>query len=71
MLRGTEKTTQTLKVVWEKINYIDRTELYDLETQYIIKYDNIKNGWNWKKNELDFDFGMPDPHPMDSTFFNT
>ena len=21
--------------------------------------------------KLDFDFGMPDPHPMDSTFFNT
>ena len=21
--------------------------------------------------KLDFDFGMPDPHSMDSTFFNT
>ena len=27
--------------ILEKINYSDRSELYDLENQYIIKYDSI------------------------------
>ena len=37
--------------VLEKINYSDKTELYDLENQYIIKYDSINNGFNWRRNE--------------------
>ena len=37
--------------ILEKINYSDRTEMYDLENQYIIKYDSINNGWNTRRNE--------------------
>ena len=25
--------------------------MYDLENQYIIKYDSINNGWNTRRNE--------------------
>ena len=37
--------------ILETINYSDRSELYDLENQYIIKYDSINNGFNWRRNE--------------------
>ena len=37
--------------ILEKFSYSDRTELYDLENQYIIKYDSVNNGFNWRKNE--------------------
>ena len=36
--------------ILETIKFGERTELYDLENQYIIKYDSISNGFNWRHN---------------------
>lgn len=37
--------------ILEKLQYSDKSELYDLENQYIIKYDSINNGYNCRRNE--------------------
>ena len=37
--------------ILEKLQYGDKSELYDLENQYIIKYDSINNGYNCRRNE--------------------
>ena len=33
--------------------------------------DDDDDAFDDDERKLGFDFGMPDPHPMDSTFFNT
>ena len=37
--------------ILEKLSFGDKSELYDLENQYILKYDSIHNGYNTRKNE--------------------
>ena len=37
--------------ILEKLQYSNKSELYDLENQYIIKYDSINNGYNCRRNE--------------------
>ena len=37
--------------ILEKLSFSDKSELYDLENQYIIKYDSVNNGYNTRKNE--------------------
>jgi len=37
--------------ILETVQFSERTELYDLENQYIIKYDSISNGFNTRRNE--------------------
>ena len=37
--------------IQEKLQYSDKSELYDLENQYIIKYDSVNNGFNFRRNE--------------------
>ena len=37
--------------ILEKLQYSDKSELYDLENQYIIKYDSVNNGFNFRRNE--------------------
>ena len=34
----------------EKVDYYDRTELYEIENNYIIKYDSVNNGFNSRRN---------------------
>ena len=36
--------------ILEKVNYYTRTELYDIENNYIIKYDSVNNGFNSRRN---------------------
>ena len=36
--------------ILEKVNYYNRTELYDIENNYIIKYDSVNNGFNSRRN---------------------
>jgi group I intron endonuclease len=36
--------------ILETLQFSERTELYDLENQYIIKYDSINNGFNTRRN---------------------
>jgi len=36
--------------ILEKVNYYNRTELYEIENNYIIKYDSVDNGWNSRRN---------------------
>ena len=36
--------------VLEEVQFSDRTELYDVEDTYILKYDSISNGWNTRRN---------------------
>ena len=36
--------------ILEKLAFSDLSELHDLENQYIIKYDSINNGYNWRQN---------------------
>ena len=35
----------------DTIQFSDTSELHGLENQYIIKYDSINNGYNWRQNE--------------------
>ena len=37
--------------ILESLQFSDISELHDLENQYIIKHDNINNGYNWRRNE--------------------
>ena len=37
--------------VIDTLHFNDRNDLFDLENQYIIKYDSISNGWNWRKTK--------------------
>jgi group I intron endonuclease len=37
-------------VILATINYANRDELYKLEHEYILKYDNINNGYNSRLN---------------------
>ena len=37
--------------ILETVQFSERTELYELENQYIIKYDSISNGFNTRRNE--------------------
>ena len=34
----------------QTLQFSDTSELHDLENQYIIRYDSIKNGYNWRRN---------------------
>ena len=34
----------------EKIKYYDRSYLFEIENNYIIKYDSVNNGWNSRRN---------------------
>ena len=36
--------------VLETVNYYDRADLYEIENNYIIKYDSVNNGWNSRRN---------------------
>jgi group I intron endonuclease len=36
--------------ILETLQFGERTELYDVENQYIIKYDSINNGFNTRRN---------------------
>lgn len=36
--------------ILETVHYTERTELYDIEDTYILKYDSINNGWNTRRN---------------------
>ena len=36
--------------ILEKVNYYTKTELYDIENNYIIKYDSVNNGFNSRRN---------------------
>ena len=36
--------------VFDTIEFSEMSELYDIEDVYIIKYDNIKNGYNTRRN---------------------
>ena len=36
--------------ILEKVDYYDRTELYEIENNYIIKYDSVNNGFNSRRN---------------------
>ena len=37
--------------ILEKARFSERQELYDLEDEYITKYDSINNGFNSRRNE--------------------
>ena len=37
--------------ILEKVRFSERQELYDLEDEYITKYDSINNGFNSRRNE--------------------
>jgi hypothetical protein len=37
--------------ILDTLQFSDTSELHDLENQYIIKYDSINNGYNWRRNE--------------------
>jgi len=37
--------------ILETLQFSDRSELHDLENQYIIKYDSVNYGYNWRRNE--------------------
>ena len=37
--------------ILDTLQYSDTSELHDLEHQYIIKYDSVNNGYNWRRNE--------------------
>ena len=34
----------------EKVNYYDRGDLFEIENNYIIKYDSVNNGFNSRRN---------------------
>ena len=36
--------------ILEKLQYSEKSELYDLENQYIIKYDSTNHGFNTRYN---------------------
>jgi len=36
--------------ILETVPFTERTELYDIEDTYILKYDSIHNGWNTRRN---------------------
>ena len=36
--------------ILEKVNYYNRTELFEIENNYIIKYDSVNNGFNSRRN---------------------
>ena len=36
--------------ILETVNYYDRADLYEIENNYIIKYDSIHNGFNSRRN---------------------
>ena len=36
--------------VLETVNYYDRADLYEIENNYIIKYDSVNNGFNSRRN---------------------
>ena len=36
--------------ILEKIKYYDRSDLFEIENNYIIKYDSVNNGWNSRRN---------------------
>ena len=36
--------------VLETVNYYDRADLYEIENNYIIKYDSVNNGFNSSRN---------------------
>ena len=37
--------------VLDKIKFSDWNELYDVEDEYIIKFDSINNGYNTRRNK--------------------
>ena len=36
--------------ILETVNYLEKTELYETEDRYMLKYDSIKNGFNIRRN---------------------
>ena len=36
--------------ILEKVNYYDRGDLFEIENNYIIKYDSVNNGFNSRRN---------------------
>ena len=38
-----------------KIKFSDWNEMYDVEDEYIRKFDSINNGWNTRWNKQDID----------------
>jgi hypothetical protein len=36
--------------ILETVNYDDRADLYEIENNYIIKYDSVNNGFNSRRN---------------------
>ena len=39
--------------ILETVNYLEKTELYEIEDTYILKYNSIKNGFNTRRNYKD------------------
>ena len=43
-------TTFIFEVI-RTIQFYNREEMYDVEDEYIVKYDSILNGWNFRRNQ--------------------
>ena len=41
--------------ILEKVKFSDWNELYEIEDEYIKKYDSINNGFNSRRNKKDID----------------
>ena len=41
--------------VLDTVVFSDFNELYEIEDEYIKKYDSINNGWNSRRNKKDID----------------
>ena len=36
--------------ILETVKYYDKADLYEIENNYIVKYDSVNNGFNWRRN---------------------